>query len=192
MLAWLVRRHIRRLSVEISQEYLRERVTYDPLTGLFAYNERPQSHFRSSRACNAWNARFAGALTGTKDSRGHIQIKLDGKRYLAHRMAFLYMSGAIPEEVDHIDRNKTNNAWANLRSADRSQNAANREARGAYLTSSGRFRAQICVNYKIVHLGTFDTESEAISAYQNASNRAFGQFSPYLHVAGREQKAELA
>lgn len=176
--------------MEISQEYLRERVTYDPLTGLFAYNERPQSHFRSSRACNAWNARFAGALTGTKDSRGHIQIKLDGKRHLAHRMAFLYMDGAIPDEVDHIDRNKTNNAWSNLRSADRSQNAANRQARGAYVTSSWRFRAQICVNYKISHLGTFDTESEAVSAYQKASHQAFGQFSPYKKAAEPDQFVE--
>ena len=163
----------------VTGDYVMERLLYDPETGDFFYRQRPLSHFSSSRACNAWNARFSGAKTGTTDSRGYLQIKIDGVRHLAHRLAFLYQGVECPELVDHIDRVKTNNSWRNLRPANRSQNAANSnrsKESGIFLRKSGNYSAQICIDYKIKHLGTFKTKREAISVYSDAAKKHFGEY----------------
>lgn len=66
-----------------------------------------------------------GSLAGTVN-KGYLLIKIDGKKYAAHRLAFLYQTGSIPGcDVDHIDGNKLNNSWVNLREATRQQNAQN-------------------------------------------------------------------
>ena len=55
-------------------------------------------------------------------------IRIRGKAYYSHRLAFLYMTGEWPlEEVDHIDRNPYNDAWVNLRKATSSLNKWNQE-----------------------------------------------------------------
>lgn len=67
---------------------------------------------------------------GTVTNHGYLSITIEGKRYLGHRLAFLYMTGSWPlEETDHIDRNKLNNAWANLRDISHSQNIINTKQR---------------------------------------------------------------
>lgn len=168
----------------IDQKYLREYVRYDPETGAITYKERPLSHFKTKRLQKIWNANNAHKVAGTKDSRGHIQIRLDGVKHLAHRIVFIIMTGATPKEIDHINRVKTDNSWKNLRSTTRSQNAANTEPRGqgVYKTRQGRYRAQICVNYKITHLGTFDSQEAARKTYAQAVNDAFGEYSPYQNA----------
>lgn len=163
----------------IDRDYLKQRLHYDANSGVFTYLTQGAERFKSMRACNAWNARFSGEIAGSKDSRGYIQVKLDGHKHLAHRLAFLYMTGKMPKEIDHIDRVRANNAWLNLREASHIQSSGNKFSIGFYKTKSGRFRAQICVNYKITHLGTFDTEVEARSAYIKASKNALEEFSPY-------------
>lgn len=165
--------------MDINQDYLKDRILYLPDTGDFFFRERPDFHFKSHRAYKAWNARFAGVKTGSMDGRGYLQVKIDGVRHLAHRLAFIYQTGSCPDLIDHIDRVKTNNSWINLRPATRSENAANSkpgDSKGVFLRSSGKYSAQICVNYKIKHLGTFDKKSEAKAAYQKAAELSFGDF----------------
>lgn len=164
---------------KLTKEYLVKRIEYFPDTGVFKYRKRSPEEFSSERACNAWNARFSGKKTGCVDGRGYIQIKIDGVKHLAHRLAFIYMTGSSPELIDHIDRNKQNNSFSNLREADRSQNAANSkryDCKGVFLRKSGRYSAQICVDYKIKHLGTFESKEEAVRAYAEAAQIAFGDF----------------
>lgn len=62
---------------------------------------------------------------GTLGSHGYVQIRLMGKFYLAHRLIYLLINGQIPEQIDHIDGDKTNNKIENLRSSTQSQNRMN-------------------------------------------------------------------
>lgn len=67
-----------------------------------------------------------GTIAGTQDRLGYIRLQIDGKGVYAHRLAFLYMTGKLPlMDVDHIDRNPTNNRWANLREVTKKQNMQN-------------------------------------------------------------------
>ena len=88
---------------------------YDPETGVFTW--------LADRAHNA----LAGCIAGSRLSSGYCQIKVGGPLFYTHRLAFLYMTGRWPSaEIDHIDHNRGNNAWGNLREATRSQNLASR------------------------------------------------------------------
>src|SRR5215813_12141516 len=81
----------------LTHERLKELLSYDPKTGLFIWNSR-------------------GAVAGTTDQEGYIQIHLDGKKYRAHRLAYLYMTGEMPTQIlDHINRVRSDNRWGNLR-----------------------------------------------------------------------------
>jgi hypothetical protein len=74
-----------------------------------------------------------GKVAGHLNNKGYICIGLGGKSYKAHRLAFLYMTGSFPEEqVDHIDGNKANNRWENLRKASSFQNMQNKPSRTKY------------------------------------------------------------
>ena len=97
----------------ITAERLRSILFYDPNTGFFI-------------------RRDTGASAGSKNDRGYIRITIDGRSYRAHRLAYLYMAGKLPDaDVDHKNRDRSDNRWSNLRQADGSQNQANRPARGS-------------------------------------------------------------
>lgn len=95
----------------LTRSRLKEVLNYDPNTGEFRW---AVGRIGASK----------GNLAGTIVS-GYRAIKIDRKRYLAHRLAFLFMIGKMPAEVDHVNRNKDDNRWVNLRPTTRSQNHAN-------------------------------------------------------------------
>lgn len=106
-----------------------------------------------------------------------MSIKINGRLYLAHRLAFLYMTGEFPQfQVDHIDRTKTNNRWANLREATGAQNKQNtkhsmpRNTTGLLGVSRSlkRYIARIQSGGKSIYLGTFQTALGAHAAYRKA------------------------
>jgi hypothetical protein len=129
----------------------------------------------------------AGTIAGTPDASGHIQIKIDGKPYLAHRLIFLMMTGRWPEnEIDHIDGNPANNRWANLRPATRAENARNlrtntRNTSGAtgvcWHARLGKWQAHIAVDRKSIHLGYFAEFEDAVAARRATEVKYFGEFS---------------
>jgi len=85
------------------------------------------------------------------------------------------------EIIDHIDRNKQNNNLENLRWINLSGNSRNRKTkqdkiRGVRQTPSGNYRAEIKINQKTIHLGTFKTENEAYDCYINKYNECLKQF----------------
>lgn len=120
-------------------DFLRELLDYNPGSGLLTWRARSLSMFsaangRSAENCHAvWNAKHAGKLAGSK--RTYIVIKVEGEGYLAHRLAWKMMTGSEPGEIDHRDRNKHNNRWANLRDAGHAVNMRNRPA--SRLNTSG-------------------------------------------------------
>jgi hypothetical protein len=107
---------------------------------------------------------------------------IDGVNYLASRLAWLYMTGVWPNGfVDHRDRNVGNNTWDNLRDATRQQNNANSAPRSALgvkgvYRSRGKYRAQITINGRYLHLGVFRSVVEAAEVYQAAAKKHHGEF----------------
>lgn len=98
----------------ISQKRLKELFNYNPDTGVFVWKQR--------RAGNATK----GSVAGSTDKRGYIRMCIDYKYSTAHRLAWLYMTGSFPEnEIDHIDQDKGNNSFSNLREVTRQENAKN-------------------------------------------------------------------
>lgn len=117
--------------MNITPEIVRELLHYDPDTGVFTHRERGEHWFKSSSHCKAWNTRFAGKRAGGIRSnsvsgyRRH-DIGLLGRDRLAHHLAWLYMTDEpLPDEIDHINRDATDNRWCNLRPAIHIDNGRN-------------------------------------------------------------------
>ena len=152
----------------LTQAELTRLLHYDPSTGVFV---------RKVRTCNKVKV---GDVAGNETSRGYRNIRVSGRLYQAHRLAWLYITGAWPEyEIDHIDNNKKNNAFANLRDVNRSINLQNvRQARGdnksgflGVSAKNNKFIAQIKVFGKVIHLGYFPTPTAAHAAYLEEKRR---------------------
>lgn len=107
----------------VSYQEVRRIFDYEPATGYFTWKRRPELK-------QNWNTHMAGQRAGVAVKDGYIVICINRAKYRAHRLAFLYMTGQhAPDEIDHIDRNKHNNAWANLRAATHAENCANQPMR---------------------------------------------------------------
>lgn len=152
---------------------VRELFHYDPETGLF-----------TRRVTVAPNAR-AGALAGRKNSAGHLQLRVHAKLYTAHRLAWLWMTGSWPSlEIDHINQDKADNRWSNLREATRSQNLINRGHRRKNDLPRGvskagrRYQAQIRDTCKFRHLGMFGCPTAAHFAWLKAARDRDANFLP--------------
>ena len=100
----------------LTVERLRQLLDYNPGTGAFIW------------VCPTSHRVFVGSLAGTPHNKGYRKICVDGVRYFAHRLAWLYMTGEMPkEQIDHINRDTTDDRFINLRQASSSQNQRNRE-----------------------------------------------------------------
>lgn len=134
------------------------------------------------RKINAGGGRKAGDPVGTPMRCGYLAVRICGESYMAHRIIWALCNGADPGDmdVDHIDRDKSNNRPSNLRLATRSQNCANKPTRGVHQRkSSGRFQAYVYKDRACIHLGIFDTEEAARAAHEAAKLQLFGE---YAHV----------
>lgn len=152
----------------LTQERLKELLHYDPETGLFK-NIAPRKKVKPNS--------IAGHLD---PSIGYVGITIDKRKYYAHRLAFLYMTGSFPKNiVDHVDGDGANNKWKNLRDVSRTINQQNIK-RASKISSTGllgaykkrnKFCSAIKVNKIIVRLGSFDTALESHIAYVNAKRK---------------------
>ena len=156
------------IKIPLTQERLKELVIYDQWTGKF-YSLVDRKRVK------------LGDEVGF-DLNGYIGFKIDYKMHYAHRLAFLYMTGELPpEDVDHINMDRKDNRWSNLRLATRAQNMANRRNwRGRHLKgaspTNGKKKNRWMAKCKNKHLGTFDTEQQAHEAYLHEAQKEFGEF----------------
>lgn len=130
--------------------------------------------------------RKTGKLAGFQHKDGYWRVKVKDKSYLAHRLAWIIVTGEWPRaDIDHINLVRSDNRWANLREATRSQKRANtkaqrRSATGlkgvTWHTQNKRWLAQIMVNRKRKCLGLYDTPEQAHAAYALAAKEHFGEF----------------
>jgi hypothetical protein len=127
----------------------------------------------------------AGSAAGSISGNGYLYIRVDKKNYSAHRLAWLLFYRSWPAVLDHINRNKLDNRICNLRQATPSENGANRGVqknsrsglKGVHKANQANgWQAQIKINGKVRHLGTFDTPEEASAAYNASSRKLFGPF----------------
>lgn len=152
----------------LTQARLHELLSYDPETGVFAWKKR-------TGRCSA------GAIAGCQDDRGYVVLSIDGKRYYAHRLAWLYSTGKFPSKIiDHINGEKFDNRIKNLRDVNTQTNLQN--LKKAMVTNKstgilgvrklrGKFLAQITIEGKETHLGTFNSAEDAHAVYLQAKRR---------------------
>jgi len=162
--------------MNLTQERLKELLSYDPLTGVFLWLQDR-------------GGKRAGDEAGCK-KRNYVVISVDDIIYRAHHLAWFYVTGRWPDPfVDHRDLNKHNNAWNNLREATKSQNQANIgliKSNKSGLKGASRYRAgerygkgwqaTIQKDGKTIFLGHFATKEEAHEAYVAAASSIFGEF----------------
>lgn len=159
--------------MNLSAEYLRLILNYNPETGVFMWL------FSAGRV-------RAGDIAGSPNGRGYRSIGIDGHRYQEHRLAWVWMTGEWPKAgIDHVNRDPSDNRWCNLRDADKSKNRANGRApstntsgfKGVYRYKQWRnWEAQIRVKGKKIYLGRFDTRHQAYAAYCIAARKHFGEY----------------
>lgn len=159
---------------ELTAEQVRAILRYEPDTGLIYWISGGR-----------WN-RLAGTVAGTRHPNGYTRIQLLKQLHYAHRLAWLYMTGAWPaDEIDHVDNNPGNDRWSNLRPATSHQNKGNaRRPRDntsgvkgvSFDTRSGRWEAYTTRNSKKKSIGLFDNLEDAAEARRQEGERYFGEF----------------
>lgn len=152
----------------ITQARLKELLHYDPETGVF---------IRKAKQSN----QMEGAIAGGEDGSGYLRIRIDGKKYKSHRLAWLYMFGILPaNKTDHINQNRSDNRICNLREVtdgDNSKNASRRSDNRSGITGvywSGvnqKWAVQINDNGEQKFLGRYESLLDAAAVRIKANSR---------------------
>jgi hypothetical protein len=182
------------MRIDPTQAELKQLLHYDPATGVWTWLKRTPDMFsptaRSGRGtitaemnCDIWNRKFAGKTAGSADANGYWVIRIGKYQFKAHLLASIYMTGSRPAMMDHENLERSDNAWVNIRPANRSQNNANVGARKnnrlgikGVRRRGSRFEARLSFEGKCHQLGTFDSVEEAESAVSAAAHRLHGEF----------------
>jgi HNH endonuclease len=159
---------------KLTQERLHELLRYDPRTGKFRWRVRKKSNHN------------AGDIAGCRMRSEYWAVHIDGRRYPAHQLAYLYMEGKWGRPVvDHRDGNPLNNRWRNLRLSTHSENAANRMRMRSNTSGfkgvvfdrrRGKWRASITKQGRHYPLGSHATADKAHAAYVVKARELYGEF----------------
>lgn len=160
-------------------------MTYEQFCKIFRYD--PETGLFHCLGASRRNVRRVGDVAGKPRKKGYPQIWIGNQPHLAHRLAFLYMTGEWPTgHVDHKDGNPQNNKWDNLRICpEQTLNNANmklgvRNRSGfkgvSFCTTTGKWAAGIMVHKRSYYLGRYDTKEQASEAYMRAADKHFGEF----------------
>lgn len=158
---------------ELTQERVKELLHYDSETGIF------------TRLVTVKHNARKGDIISCINKAGYVVGNLDGKLYLMHRVAFLYVEGRWPYiKADHKDTIRNNNKWDNLREATHFQNQCNSTIacnnktgiKGVFLLGSGKYRASIRAGGKTIHIGTYETKEQAGDVIMKVRQQLHGEF----------------
>lgn len=169
------RKHrVSRRKETLTQSQLKELIEFNSQTGEFTWRVASPPHAQ------------IGDRAGCFDSKGYWKIGVDGKVYLAHRLAFLYVYGRWPDgPLDHKNRNPASCQITDLREATPGQNSANKKLSRANTSGfkgvsinrkRNKYKTTIGFRRKHTHLGYYNTAREAALAYDYVATRVFGVF----------------
>ena len=170
-----------------TQETLRALLDYDPETGHLTWRPRGPEWFEPTRQNTAdeqarsWNTRHAGkpALSARRPN-GYLKGALFNKTVRTHRIIWKWMTGEEPLFIDHINGQRADNRWTNLRSVTKLENCKNAAisrrntsgVRGVYFRNdTQKWSASIVVEGKSIALGCFDCLTEARQVRQAAQKK---------------------
>lgn len=168
----------------LTQEYLKAVLSYDEATGVFLWKVRDGADF----AIRRWNKRYSGKRAGlVVRNCSYRRINIHRIPYAEHRLAWLYVMGRWwpSGEVDHINMDKSDNRWANLRNATRTFNNANKGVqsnntsgfKGVYWsTQKKKWGAKVVRDRHQYHVGFYAYKEDAAEAYFEAAKIHFGEF----------------
>ena len=148
---------------------LRQYLQYDPETGAIVWLVKRTKNSTAN----------VGDLAGGIDEHGYRRIMFDGKKYRAHRLAFVLMGHDMPEQVDHINGDRTDNCWVNLRPANPKINAKNACRRVntktaltgvSFSTPHNKWKVRINLDGVTEYLGLFDNILDAAAARISRQN----------------------
>ena len=152
----------------VTAQRLRYLFNYDPATGNFTRRVRVSRNTK------------VGDMAGTKSPDGYLHIRVDCCLYLSHRLAWIYVTGEQPKfQIDHIDGNRCNNAFSNLRDVycginSQNQRSARADNKSGFLgvaKNGSGWGASIKAGGMKHHLGTFKNPELAHAAYLEAKRR---------------------
>lgn len=162
----------------ITQDYLKTILDYNQDTGVFTWKVKRFSH------ANKVNV---GVIANNKSVWGYCRIGIDGKRYMAHRLAWLYVYGSFPpNQIDHINRDRGDNRICNLRLSSQGENMQNislncKNTSGfkgvSWDKKAKKWYAKITHQYKQIPLGLYDVVEDAAKAYSEAKKK-YHTFNP--------------
>ncbi len=149
---------------------------YNPKTGQLIWKERGAEFFTKKSLHASWNKRCAGKPAFSSFNKGYLVGNFCGSNVSAHRVVWKMINGDEPDEIDHINGDRSDNRIENLRGCSRIENGRNLKsnksntsgAMGVSFHKSGKWRAYIKVNHKQIHLGIFDKKEDAINARKSA------------------------
>lgn len=154
--------------VTLTQARLKELIQYNPDTGEFYRKFKDPKRNKIINSITAYNY-----------GKKYYRFMLDTRLYLAHRLAFLYMTGSFPRhDVDHINGNGLDNRWTNIRAVTRLENSQNRKLNSnttsgfcgvSWNKSKSKWMVQISSNGTKHYLGYYQTLLDAVAARINAS-----------------------
>ena len=154
--------------------FIKTLVRYDPHTG--------NIHWIKNRPKGV----IAGDVCKNKNRDGHIQVSISGKKYSAHRLAFLFMGEPLPEQVDHINGIPDDNRWCNLRPCCNYTNAYNQGKKknntsgykGVFY-DKGKWRARTSFKGCRINVGRFSSKEDAYKALCEKIKELHGEFANY-------------
>lgn len=161
----------------------KSQITPERVADLFDYNKETGEFIRKFQT----SRHAIGSVAGFVRSDGYVIIKIDGVPFLAHRLVWLIETGEAPGQIDHVNRVRSDNRFANLRSASASENQANTGpqksnrwgVKGIFFDPRNPHRpfgAKLTAGGKRVFLGYFATKAEASDAYYRAAVSHWGEF----------------
>lgn len=166
--------------MELTQSLLKELLHYDPLSGDFTWLWRDRRNCPTDQAWRMFNSTHPGKKAGCITPDGYSQIGVFQRRYRSHRLAFLYMTGSMPEEVDHVGGVRIDNRWENLRPVNRVENMRNVKRRTnntsgvsgvSWAKVPKKWLSRAMVDDHRIFLGHFDDWFDAVCAKKSANNQ---------------------
>lgn len=157
----------------LTQDYIHELMDYDPKTGFFQWKKKRRGI-------------QTGVFLGTDNGFGYKRISVLGKSYYAHRLAWFYVHGEWPDQIDHINGIRSDNRIKNLRNVNGQQNAQNKIKAQKNSSSqilgvswhkkAKKWQAHICVFKERKYLGLFEKIEDAEKAFNKEKARILNEY----------------